>query len=95
MLCDDYDARVAATNHNVEAFSVHKLLHQTIKQRRITAVQAAGFADALALGRSGAGLHGGRPELAQISAQVGWLGDTFGLRQRSWSRVAGRGVGRM
>jgi hypothetical protein len=47
MLCDDYDARVAATNHNVEAFSVHKLLHQMIKQRKITAVQAAGFADAL------------------------------------------------
>jgi hypothetical protein len=35
------------------------------------------------------------PELAQISALVGWLGDTFGLRQRSWSRVAGRGAGRM
>jgi hypothetical protein len=47
MLCDDYDARVAARNRYVEPFSVHKLLHLMIKQGRITSAQAAGFADAL------------------------------------------------
>jgi hypothetical protein len=36
-----------SAHDRVLAFSVHKLLHQMIKQRRITAVQAAGFADAL------------------------------------------------
>jgi hypothetical protein len=47
MLSDDYDARVAANNHGVEPFSVHKLLHLMIRQGKITAAQAAGFADAL------------------------------------------------
>lgn len=47
MLCDDYDARVAAKNRSVKPFSVHKLLHLMIKQGKITAAQAAGFADAL------------------------------------------------
>jgi len=47
MLCDDYDARVAAKNRNIEPFSVHKLLHLMITQRKITAVQAASYADAL------------------------------------------------
>jgi hypothetical protein len=27
MLCDDYNARVAAKNHGIEPLSVHKLLH--------------------------------------------------------------------
>ncbi len=47
MLCDDYDARVAAKNRSVEPFSVHKLLHLMIEQSAITATQAAGFADML------------------------------------------------
>lgn len=47
MLSDDYDARVAARNHNVEPFSVHKLLHLMIRQGRITATQSASYADAL------------------------------------------------
>lgn len=47
LLCDDYDARVAAKNRNVEPFSIHKLLTLMIRQDRITAAQAAGFADAL------------------------------------------------
>jgi hypothetical protein len=53
MLCDDYDARVVAKNNNVEPFSVHKLLHLMIRQGKITATQAAQFADALhAAGRA-------------------------------------------
>lgn len=47
MLSDDYDARIAATKYTVEALSVHKLLHLMIKQGKLTATQAAGFADAL------------------------------------------------
>jgi hypothetical protein len=47
MLCDDYDARVTAKNNGVEPFSVHKLLHLMIRQGKITATEAAGFADAL------------------------------------------------
>jgi hypothetical protein len=47
MLSDDYDARIAAKNRSVEPLSVHKLLHLMISQRKITAAQAAGFADAL------------------------------------------------
>lgn len=47
MLSDDYDARIAAKDRNVEPLSVHKLLHLMISQRKITAAQAAGFADAL------------------------------------------------
>ena len=47
MLSDDYDARVAAKNRSVEPFSVHKLMHQMISQRKVTAAQAFGFADAL------------------------------------------------
>jgi hypothetical protein len=47
MLSDDYDARVAAKNRNVEPLSVHKLLHLMIRQRKVTAAQAAAFADAL------------------------------------------------
>jgi hypothetical protein len=65
MLSDDYDARVAARNHNVEPFSVHKLLHLMIKQGKVTAVQAASYADALrSAGRAqdytAAELHSGR-----------------------------------
>lgn len=47
MLCDDYNARVAAKNHKVEPVSVHKLLYLMIRQGKITAADAAGFADAL------------------------------------------------
>jgi hypothetical protein len=47
MLCDDYNARVTASNHRVEPFSVHKLMHLMITQGKITATQAAAFADAL------------------------------------------------
>jgi hypothetical protein len=47
MLSDDYDARVAAKHNRIEPLSVHKLMHVMIKQQKITAVQAAGFADAL------------------------------------------------
>ncbi|MHB1817804.1 MAG: hypothetical protein ACYCO9_07135 [Streptosporangiaceae bacterium] len=47
MLSDDYDARVAAKNRDVEPFSVHKLLHLMISQGKITAAQASGYADAL------------------------------------------------
>jgi hypothetical protein len=47
ILSDDYDARVAAKNHHVEPLSVHKLMHLMIRQGKITAAQATGFADAL------------------------------------------------
>ena len=47
MLCDDYDARVAANNRGVEPLSVHKLIHLMIKQGKLTAIEAAAFADAL------------------------------------------------
>jgi hypothetical protein len=47
MLSDDYEARVAAKNRNVEPLSVHKLLHLMIRQRKVTAAQAVGFAEAL------------------------------------------------
>jgi predicted nucleic acid-binding protein len=47
MLSDDYDARVAARNRNVEPLSVHKLLHLMIRQGKVSASQAAGFASAL------------------------------------------------
>ena len=47
MLCDDYDARVAAKNRSVEPFSVHKLIHLMITQGKVTATEAASFADAL------------------------------------------------
>ena len=47
MLCDDYGARVTASNHDVEPFSVHKLMHLMISQGKVTATQAAAFADAL------------------------------------------------
>jgi hypothetical protein len=46
-LCDDYDARVAAKNRDVEPLSVHKLMHLMIRNGKITAAQAAGFSDAL------------------------------------------------
>jgi hypothetical protein len=65
VLSDDYDARVAARNHNVEPFSVHKLLHLMIRQGKVTDVQAAGYADTLhSAGRAqdytAAELHSGR-----------------------------------
>ena len=47
MLSDDYDARIAAHVNGVEAMSVHKFLHMLIVNRRITAQEAAAFADAL------------------------------------------------
>jgi polyhydroxyalkanoate synthesis regulator phasin len=47
MLCDDYDARVTAMNRKVEPFSVHKLMHVMITQGKVTATEAAAFADAL------------------------------------------------
>lgn len=47
MLSDDYDARVMARNRKVEAVSIHMLLHLMIGQGKISATQAAGFADAL------------------------------------------------
>jgi hypothetical protein len=47
MLCDDYGARVAAKNRNVEPVSVHKLMHLMIRQGKLTATEAATFADAL------------------------------------------------
>jgi hypothetical protein len=47
MLCDDYGARVTSKNHNVEPFSVHKLMHLMITQGKITATEAEAFADAL------------------------------------------------
>jgi hypothetical protein len=47
MLSDDYDARVAAKNRNVEPLSVHKLMHLMISQGKVTAAQAFSFADAL------------------------------------------------
>jgi hypothetical protein len=47
MLSDDYDARIAAKNRNVEPLSVHKLMHLMISQRKVTTAQAFGFADAL------------------------------------------------
>lgn len=47
MLSDDYDARVAAKNHDVEPVSVHKLLHLMIRQGKVAADQAASFANAL------------------------------------------------
>jgi hypothetical protein len=49
MLSDDYDARIAAKNRNVEPLSVHKLLYLMVMQGKITATQAADFADALHL----------------------------------------------
>ena len=45
MLCDDYNARVTAKNHDVEPLSVHKLLHLMITQGKVTAAEAASFAD--------------------------------------------------
>lgn len=47
LLSDDYDARVAAKNSRVEAFSVHKLLHLMVRQGKLTATDAASFADVL------------------------------------------------
>jgi hypothetical protein len=47
LLSDDYDARIAAKNRGVEPLSVHKLIHLMIKQNKITASEAFGFADAL------------------------------------------------
>jgi rRNA-processing protein FCF1 len=47
MLSDDYDARVAAKNRDVEPLSVHKLMHLMISQGKVTAAQAFSFADAL------------------------------------------------
>ncbi|GEM_PF-943361 len=47
MLCDDYDARVAAKNRNVEPVSVHKLMYLMIRQGKLTATEAGAFADAL------------------------------------------------
>jgi hypothetical protein len=47
MLCDDYGARVAAKNRNVQPVSVHKLMHLMIRQGKLTATEAATFADAL------------------------------------------------
>lgn len=47
MLSDDYDARIAAKNYNIEPLSVHKLMHLMIRQGKITDIQAASFADAL------------------------------------------------
>lgn len=47
LLSDDYDARVAAKNNQVEPLSVHKLLHMMVSQGKITAAEAASFTDAL------------------------------------------------
>jgi hypothetical protein len=47
ILCDDYNARVTAKNHDVEPLSVHKLMHLMISQGKVTAAEAAAFADAL------------------------------------------------
>jgi hypothetical protein len=47
MLCDDYDARVTAKNNDVEPFSIHKLMHLMIGQGKVTAPEAASFAEAL------------------------------------------------
>ena len=47
MLCDDYSARVAAKNRDVEPVSVHKLMYLMIRQGKLTAKEAGAFADAL------------------------------------------------
>jgi hypothetical protein len=47
MLSDDYNARVAALARGTNAYSVHKLLHQMIKQQRLAPAVAARFAEAL------------------------------------------------
>lgn len=57
MLCDDYNARVAAKNRNVEPVSAHKLIHLMIRQGKITAAEAAAFADALHKAGRHQGLH--------------------------------------
>ncbi len=70
MLCDDYDARVAAKNHNVEPFSVHKLMHVMIRQRKITALEAVAFADALHV----AGRHSDYTAQELASGRLGRVG---------------------
>ena len=70
MLCDDYNARVAAKNHNVEPFSVHKLMYIMIRQGKITAAEAASFADALHT----AGRHGDYTAQELASGRLGRVG---------------------
>ena len=47
MFSDDYNARVAANNHDVKAVSVHKYLHLMIRATAMTAPRAASHAKAL------------------------------------------------
>jgi hypothetical protein len=89
MLCDDYDARVAAKNHDVEPLSVHKLLHLMIRQGKVTAAEAAGFADALhAAGRAKdytvQELSSGR--LARVGQPL-WRQVTFWLCYPTWLTI--------
>jgi hypothetical protein len=47
MLREDYDARVAATNHGIKAMSIHRLLHSMISQNTISSGRAFEHSEAI------------------------------------------------
>lgn len=47
VLSEDYSARIESLHHNLTPFSIHKLLSHMVREDGLSAVEAAGFADAL------------------------------------------------
>lgn len=69
-LTEDYNARVAAVAHGVEALSIHKLLHRMIRSRRITSETARTYTDAI----HAAGRGQDYTETELISGELGRVG---------------------
>jgi hypothetical protein len=53
MLSEDYDARVAAINHGIKAMSIHRLLHNMIRQDAISSARAFEHSEAIRKARRG------------------------------------------
>ena len=47
MLCEDYNARVAANRNGIKTYSVHKLLSRMLKENKISLSEAISHTDAL------------------------------------------------
>ena len=72
ILMDDHDGRVMAGNMGLTAISVHRLLHQWIRDKVVDSRTAKGFADAMKAAERGADyteqelIQGGRKAMGRV-----------------------------
>ena len=67
MLSEDYDARVAAINHGIKAMSIHRLLHNMVRQNTISSARAFEHSEAIRKAKRG-------PEVTEEELTRGRLG---------------------